>query len=128
MTEDALNKLLSGFIKYNHFQIIEVEKEKKAILKVKLIEETLNPYGVAHGGLIFSLGDTSMGLVARSTGRKAVTHNCTITYLKPTVGNELTAVAEMIKMGKRTCFLRCDFYDDKNKLTATMDGNYFYVD
>ena len=128
MTEDSLNKLPSGFIEHNHFQVVEIEEGQKAIMKVRITKEALNPYGYAHGGLIFSLGDTTMGLVARSTGRKAVTHNCAITYLRPTLGEELTAIAEMIKDGKRTCFLRCNFYDDENKLTATMDGNYFYID
>ena len=128
MKKEPIDNFYSGFIEHNHFQIVEVQNGQKAILKVALVEETLNPYKFAHGGLIFSLGDTAMGVVARSTGKKAVTLNCSIHYLRPTVGNELTAIAEMIKDGKKTCYLRCNFYDDDNKLTATMDGNYFYVE
>ena len=91
-------------------------------------EESLNPYGFAHGGLIFGLGDTAMGILSRSSGRKAVTLNSTINYLRPVVGKILRAEAEMIKDGKKTCLLRCNFYDENNKLTATMDGNYCYID
>ncbi len=133
MTEEERQELQkleesSGFIKHNHFHVEEVEKEKKTVLSVELKEEALNPYGFAHGGLIFGLGDTAMGITARSTGRNAVTLNSTITYLRPTVGKTLKAEAEMIKNGKKTCYLRCNFYDEKNNLTAIMDASYYYTD
>ena len=128
MRDEPIDAFYSGFIEHNHFQIVEVQEAKKAILKVRLTEETRNPYGYAHGGLIFSLGDTAMGFIARSTGKKAVTQNCTINYLKPSSGLILTAEAEMIKNGKKICYLRCNFYNEQKELTATMEGNYFYVD
>ena len=118
----------TGFINHNHFHIIEVVKEKSATLQADLTEESLNPYGFAHGGLIFGLGDTAMGTVARSTGRNAVTLTSSITYLRPTKGKTLKAIAEMIKNGKQTCYLRCNFYDEKEKQTATMDASYYYID
>ena len=133
MTEEEkaeLKKLeeSSGFIKHNHFHVVEVEKGKKTILEVELKEEALNPFGFAHGGLIFGLGDTAMGITARSTGRNAVTLTSSITYLKPTIGKKLRAEAEIIKAGKKTSYLRCNFYDENNNLTATMDGSYYYID
>ena len=118
----------NDFIKHNHYQLIELEDGKKAIGEAELTEASLNPYGYAHGGFIFGLGDTAMGLVALSTGRNAVTLNGTINYLKPTIGKKLKVVAEMMKNGKKTCYLRCSFYDDNANLTATMDGNYYYID
>lgn len=128
--EELLKKMFTeeGFIKHNHYQMVEVEKGKKTIMKVDLEETTKNPYGVAHGGLIFGLGDTAMGVVARSTGRSAVTLNANITYLKPGKGKTLKAVAEMIKDGKTTCYIRCNFYNEQETLIATMDSNYFYID
>ncbi len=133
MTDEELELLKKleedpGYISYNHHHVESVEKGKKAVLTIELREESLNPYGFAHGGLIFGLGDTAMGILSRSSGRKAVTLNSTINYLRPVVGKILRAEAEMIKDGKKTCLLRCNFYDENNKLTATMDGNYCYID
>ena len=129
MSEESLKEVeRSGYIKHNHHHIEEIEDGKKAVLRVNITEESLNPYGYVHGGLIFGLGDTAMGTLARSTGKKAVTLNCTITYLRPTSGTTVKAVAEMIKNGKQTCYMRCNFYDENEKLTATMDSNYFYID
>lgn len=127
--KDINNKQIPdcGFIKHNNIEIVEVGEET-AILKTMLNENSLNPYNIAHGGLIFGLGDTAMGVAARTTGRSAVTLSSNITYLKPSTGEYLTAKAEMIKNGKTTCYLRANIYNDKNDLVATMDANYFYID
>ena len=117
----------SGFIKHNNISIVEIGKDS-AILKAELTENSLNPYKIAHGGLIFGLGDTSMGVVARIEGRSAVTQSSTISYLRPATGSYLIAKAEMIKNGNTTCYLRTNIYDEKDNLVATMDGNYFYID
>ena len=82
MTEEEQLKQLeesSGFIKHNHFHVVEVEKGKRTKLEVELTEDVLNPYGFAHGGLIFGLGDTAMGITAHSMGRSPVTLSSSIT-------------------------------------------------
>lgn len=126
--KEKLNEIITenGFIKHNNIEIIEV-KQNAATLKATLDENSLNPYKIAHGGLIFGLGDTAMGVVARETGKKAVTLSANITYLKPATGKYLTAKSEMIKDGTSTCYLRTNIYNDKNVLVATMDANYFYI-
>ena len=108
--------------------MVEVEKGNKAKLEVQLTEDALNPYGNAHGGLIFGLGDTAMGIVASSTGKLAVTMSSSINYLRPSKGKRLVAEAEIVKDGKNTCYLKCSFYDDDKNLTAVMDASYYYLD
>lgn len=127
--EDLLKQMEEkpGFFNHNNYHVVSIEKEKRVVLEANLTENSLNPYGFAHGGLIFGLGDTAMGIAARSFGRNAVTQNSSITYLRPSTGKKLRAEAEIIKAGKATCYLRCNFYDDDNKLTATMDASYFYI-
>lgn len=131
MSKEELTKVMqenNGFAITNGFELEEYEDGKSATLKVTLTEKSLNPYGFAHGGLIFGLGDNAMGVVARTTGRSAVTLSSNISYLKPVSGKYLIAKAEMIKNGKTTAYLRTDFYNDKKALVATMDANYYYVD
>lgn len=117
----------SDFIKNNNYKVVEVVEGKKATLKGLISETSNNPYNIAHGGFIFGLGDTAMGIAAASTGRKAVTLSATINYLKPSVGNYLIAEAEIIRSGKTTCYLRTNIYNDKEDLVATMDSNYYFV-
>ncbi len=53
----------NGFIKNNHYQLEEI-KEDKVVVTAIITEEAKNPYGILHGGFIFGLGDTAMGIAA----------------------------------------------------------------
>lgn len=117
---------MPGFSKHNNFKFVEM-KEKSAIIKADLTENSMNPYKIAHGGLIFGLGDMAMGMATKSTGRSAVTLSANISYLKPAVGEYLLAKAEVVKNGKTTAYVRCDIFNDKDILVATMDSNYYYI-
>lgn len=125
LLNDMENK--AGFFKHNNFHVVKANKEE-CIVKAELTENSLNPYGMAHGGLIFGLGDVVMGMLARASSRPAVTLNANINYLKPGKGEYIIAHAELIKSGKKTCVLRANIYNDKEELIATMDSNYFYLD
>jgi acyl-CoA thioesterase len=129
MSKEELIKNMenSSFIKNNNYKVIEVIEGKKAILKGIITETSNNPYNIAHGGFIFGLGDTAMGVAASSTGKNAVTLSATINYLKPSTGKYLIAEAEVIKSGKKTCYLQTNIYNDNEELVATMDSNYCYV-
>ena len=126
MSKEELIKNMenSSFIKNNNYKVIE---GKKAILKGIITETSNNPYNIAHGGFIFGLGDTAMGVAASSTGKNAVTLSATINYLKPSTGKYLIAEAEVIKSGKTICYLQTNIYNDNEELVATMDSNYCYV-
>lgn len=116
-----------GFYKNNNFHIVECEGDVYK-MRADLTENSLNPYGFAHGGLVFGLGDTTMGMLARRTGRKAVTRSANISYLKPSLGKYITASAEMIKCGKKACFLKAEIYNDKDEIVAVMTGDYFFIE
>ena len=126
--EQIKNMENSGFIKNNNITVIEVEEGKSATIKALITETSINPYNIAHGGFIFGLGDTAMGVVAASINKKALTLNSTINYLHPSTGSYLIAKAELIKGGTKTAFIRTNIYNDKEQLVATMEGNYFYID
>lgn len=116
----------NDFLKHND---IIIEKSDKNCSKVKLYitNKTLNPYGIVHGGLIFALGDTVMGVTCRSTGRDAVTLDANINFIKPGKGSFLLAVSEVVKMGKNTSVLKANIYNDKDELIAIMNSTYYFI-
>ena len=116
----------NGFLKHNHIIILE-SNEKTSKVKMNISENSLNPYGIVHGGLIFSMGDTVMGITIRSTGRDAVTLDGTINYLKPGKGKYLIATSEVIKVGKTTSVLMANIYNDKEELIAVMSATYYFI-
>lgn len=115
---------MKDFINYNNMEIINDDDIK---VKVKITDETLNPFNIVHGGLIFSIGDTVMGVKIRSLGRNAVTLNSSINFISPGVGKYLIATCKIIKTGKKTCVLEATIKNDLDKLVATMNGTYFYI-
>lgn len=58
-------------------------------------EEMVNGFGVAHGGIVFSLADSAFAFACNTHGRVTVAINNSITYpAAVNVGDQLTARAE----------------------------------
>ncbi len=127
-TKEALRKIEEeeGFFHHNHYHIVEA-KPGSVILKVELTKQSMNPYGIAHGGLIYGLGDTVMGLLVAGLGQQGITLNSNIQFLRPGKGKYLIAKGEIIKEGKNICFVRANVYNDEDDLIATMDSNYYNI-
>ena len=124
MTEE-LEKMNNGFIKHHEFELVSQSKDK-VVIKAPLKENTLNPYGMAHGGFIFSLGDTAMGVHCFTLNHQGVTLNASINYIKPGKGSYLTAESELIKEGSHISFFKANIYDEEHNLIANMESNYYY--
>ena len=117
-----------GFFKHNNYHVVEATEES-IILKAELTENSMNPYNMVHGGLIFGLGDTVMGMVAAAASSKiAVTMNADISYLIPGDGKYLIAKGNLIRKGKTTCVVSANIYNDKEKLIAVMTSTYFFME
>lgn len=127
ITKEQKELFNQGFIKYNNIELIEVTEER-TVLKTKINENSLNPYGIVHGGLLFGIADTAMGVAASVKGNKSVTTTANITYIKPATGKELTCIATPIKIGKTMTHLEAKIYNEKEELVATATSSYFNLD
>lgn len=117
---------VGGFIKHNQYRLVDI-KENYCVMEADIREETLNYYGVVHGGFIFGLADTACGVAARATGRKAVTMNSHIEYLHALRGNKIKVVAEAIKTGKNISVYEASIFDDNEVMVAKAIMDYFYI-
>lgn len=69
-------------------------------LRMAVRREMLNGFGVAHGGITFSLADSAFAFACNSQGRHAVSIHCTIEHVAPVVaGDILTASATEENLG-----------------------------
>ena len=118
---------IPGFISYNNMEIEEVSN-KHCKMIVNLTEYSMNHNGTAHGGLIFGLADTTMGVLARTTGKNIVTINAQIDYLKTGKGSKLICIAEPLKIGKTTAVYRANIYNEEDTLISSVTGTYFFID
>jgi len=81
-----------------------------------------------HGGPIASfidtIGDFAIGMML---GGGVPTMNIRIDYLKPAVGDYLTAVARVRRAGRTAAIVDIDVLNDKNVLVAIGRGTYASV-
>lgn len=121
--EEFLN---CGYNKYNNFKL-ESCSNSEVILSVDLNSNLLNPYGIPHGGLIYSLADTACGINAHNVVPKAVTLNGDIDYLNVCKGSKIFAKSKILKSGKSIIFLECNIYDELDNLIGIMHTSYYIV-
>ena len=114
----------TGFMTYNGLYLVET-KENYAKIGVDITDKSLNPYGIVHGGLIYTLADSAMGIALATSGRTGVTLNCSVDYLAPGTGEKLFADTEIVKDGKTIVVFRVKVVNEKDELIATSTGTYF---
>ena len=93
----------SDFVFQNLGAHLESINPDKATVSLKIDRKHLNGHGFCHGGVIFTLADTTFGLACNSSNVKSVAQHCTITFIAPIrEGDHLTCEAKIIKKFRRS--------------------------
>ncbi|MEI6408901.1 MAG: hydroxyphenylacetyl-CoA thioesterase PaaI [Bacteroidota bacterium] len=58
-------------------------------LRMRVRAEMLNGFGVAHGGITFSLADSAFAFACNSSGRHTVSIHCTIEHVAPVFEHDI---------------------------------------
>ena len=115
-----------GFNRHNGIRFTVVE-EGYCECQVDMTEDSLNPQGVAHGSLLFTLCDCVTGMATASTGRSMLTQSANIHYLRPGTGGTLTARSRLVKNGRNTALCIGEVFDEAGKLLVTSEFEVFYT-
>lgn len=102
----------------------------RAIFTVTLRPEHLNPYGVVHGGVVYSLVDTAMGgaLVSRlDSGERCATLEIKINYVAPAVNGTLACEATLVERTRRIGVLEARVRDSGDRLIALATGSFYII-
>ena len=98
---------------------------RRAVGTVSPTPENCNPRGIIHGGALFSVMDQLAGLAACTNGCGTVTIGGSIDYLRPvSPGQTLTAVATVLKPGKRFSQCEATIQDEEGQLIAKASFTY----
>ena len=128
--EELLSRLnsRSPFNEYNGITVTDVG-EGFAEVTGRLAPEALNPWGTAHGAFVYALCDVAAGVAAADMGtRTCVTLSAGISYLRASEGAYLRAEGRVLKTGRSVAFVQTDVYDDKNRLTARGEFQFYMTD
>jgi acyl-CoA thioesterase len=97
-----------------------------ATTRMTVRPEMVNGFGVAHGGIAYSLADSALAFAANTHGNVTVAIDNGITYpAAVNVGDELTAVAEMESSTKRLAFFRVTVTNQKGETVAGFKGTVY---
>jgi acyl-CoA thioesterase len=118
MKEDLFSQWLG-------IQIIEI-REGFSKLKMTVRSEMMNGLGVVHGGIAFSLADTSFAFACNNRNNLSVALDTSINFIKPVhVNDVLTAEAKEIHNGKSTGLYHITITNQNNHTVALFKGTCF---
>lgn len=111
---------------FSSFLGIHVDEVKEGFvqlsLKIKPIH--LNGFGIAHGGICYSLADTCLAFVANTYGYQAVSVETSISHLiKVNLNDELVASSILIHKGNTSAVFMVEIHNQENRLVAHFKGS-----
>ena len=117
------------FVTYLGMELLAVDKGMAKLSMVATKDKHSNLLGVTHGGAIMSLADTAMGAACITNGKKTVTLEMNMNYIKA-IQPETTVLAKatVLHNGSRTLVVEADIYDEAGTLYAKGRGTFFVVE
>ncbi len=101
-----------------HISFLSVSQQRTEGL-IDVEEDSLNPYGFVHGGVLTTLADSCAGVAAASGGVPVVTVNQLMNFLRPAVGKKIFCVATPQKNGRRIAVYDAVLRDEQGQTVAT---------
>ncbi len=118
----------SGFNPFGDLIGLEFVKceggQSQCVLKVE--RRLLNPHGVVHGGVMYSMADTGMGGALYSVMEKeelCATIEIKVVYFKAVKSGTLVCDTRIINRGKRVAALESEVTSD-GRLVAKANGTF----
>jgi acyl-CoA thioesterase len=107
---------------------IKVLEVREGYSKIKMVvrKEMINGFGIVHGGIAFSLGDSAFAFACNNRNNLSVALDTAINFIKPVhVGDELVAEAKEIHNGKSTGLYHISIVNQRNHVVAFFKGTCF---
>ena len=115
---DPFSKLLG-------IQLIEIA-EGQCKLAMKVTKNMLNGFGIAHGGITYSLADSALAFASNSRGIQSVSIETSINHMSKVMeGDTLTATSEEKNLTGRTALYLININNQNNQAVALFKGIVF---
>lgn len=131
ITAAQLNRIRKAIDSVPFAQLLGIELDDlspgTATLGFNVRKQLTQNHGVVHGGAIASLIDTAtaFAILTLLTPRERVTTvDLTVSYLRPLSAGRVTAVAKVLRAGRRLFVVSADVFDKDGKLATTALSTY----
>lgn len=125
--QQFLSKAPNPFASHNHIELVLTEPDH-AVFRLQIRPESKNPYGMVHGGAIYTMADNATGHAAHTDGRNYVTQTSALHFLHNQPEGEIRADARVRHRGRSTCLVDVDILGADGTLLATGEFTFFCVD
>ncbi|MEY8387155.1 PaaI family thioesterase [Oscillospiraceae bacterium 38-13] len=130
-TEDTRLKALqlgtNAFTTHNFIRLESAERDR-VVYRLDIRPESRNPYGMVHGGAMYTLADDAAGGAAHSDGLHYVTQSGSLHFLDNRAHGAIRASGQVRHRGRSTVLVLVDITDEAGTLLATGEFTYFRVD
>ena len=139
MSEDLLDdfrvtRIREAFASVPYAKFLGLElgeiRNGEASICLEVRDELKQNQGVMHGGAVASLIDTAAAFAVVTkldAGERVTTTDLTIHFLRPITKGRLTAIARVLRSGRRLFVLTVEVWDDAQTLVATAVTGYLKI-
>ena len=114
-----------AFSQWLGIEVMEIAP-RRSVVQMQVRPEMVNGFGVAHGGIAYSLADSALAFAANTHGKVTVAIDNGISYPKAVhVADVLTAIAEEDSASNRLGFYRVLVRNQKEEIVATFRGTVY---
>lgn len=102
------------------------EEQGKVNLSLKVREEMLNGFGIAHGGITYALADSALAFSSNSHGKQSLSLETSISHTKPLKkGDVVTTQVEEISLTSKTGIYQIKLFNQNWELVAFFKGTVY---
>ena len=114
-----------AFSQWLGIEILDLDAGK-AVLQMTLRQEMTQGFGIAHGGITYSLVDSALAFASNAHGRKSVSVETSISHLLAVkVGDILTATAIEESLSNKIAVYNIRIMNQEDKLVALFKGTVY---
>lgn len=118
----------NSYIKFLGIEMMEFE-DGYSLARMKYRNELANPYGMLHGGCLYSFADIAAGTTACMCGNYVTTVSGTLNFLLPAVETEYVfCESTRLRQGKHLAVFDVKIKDENNQILDSGEFTFFVMD
>ena len=128
--EQIMRKVVAEneYMRFLGIELLEL-KEGYGLGRMKCKKELLNPYGMFHGGSLYSMADIVAGTVGCMSGYYVTTVSGSLNFLLPATNTEYVyCEAVQLRMGKHLAVFDVKIKDDNGKILDSGEFTFFVTE
>lgn len=114
-----------AFSQWLGIELLEI-REGYSRIRMTIRKEMVNGFGIAHGGISFSLADSAFAFACNNRNNLSVALDTNISFTRAVqIGDTLTAEATEIHNGRSTGVYSIGIFNQRNEQVALFKGTCF---